>query len=117
MLEFTFIHPKATADHVGFIPEFLSEEDPRSAVEQINQNYAHGGGWRDLPVGGSEGFSLAPTGLLLFPGDPALVPLAEASLHGGICEPDATGELIIVYTNAFVAVKRADGSYRVARID
>jgi hypothetical protein len=35
-------------DHesLGFIPQFLHADDPRSAAEQIDASYQHGGGWK-----------------------------------------------------------------------
>lgn len=116
MLKFTMLDPKVTDEHLGFIPYFMLEDDVRPAIDQINERYAHGGGWRDLDVG-DKGFTLSPDGELKYPGDPKMKPYAEASLHGGNSEPGATGEHIIIYESGFVAVVQVDGSFRVARLD
>jgi hypothetical protein len=36
---------------LGLIPDFIFEWDERSAAEQINERYAHGGGWRPMTSG------------------------------------------------------------------
>ena len=38
---------------VGFLPEFANPDDPRSLQEQVNEAYAHGGGWNSF-----DGFEL-----------------------------------------------------------
>lgn len=90
---------------VGMIPAFLNEDDPRSAVEQLHYNYAHGGGWRKF-----DGFLLngSPYPSIQYPGDPALPPLAFATLRN---------ETIIVYPYAWVMVLQPDGSHEIARMD
>lgn len=51
MLQFTLL-PAAEGmsleDVVGIIPSFLNEDDLRSAADQINEGYAHGGGWSPM---------------------------------------------------------------------
>lgn len=90
--------------HLGFIPSFLSEYDPRPAREQLDQNYAHGGGWSPMP-----GWQLQSDGeSLRYPGDPVLHPLAEAKLRD---------ETIRFYDCAFVAIFQPDGSFEVDRLD
>lgn len=89
---------------LGYIPHFLSENDPRSAKEQINQNYSHGGGWSPMP-----GWLLSPTSRSIrYPGDDPLQAVAEARLRS---------ETILVYPHAWVAIVQEDGSYEVARMD
>lgn len=91
-------------ERVGFIDTFLSELDPRSAKDQINERYAHGGGWCPM-----EGWSLDPkTFAIAYPGDPSLRPISEAKLRD---------EHIIVYDDAWVAIIQPDGTFEVARID
>lgn len=114
MIYFRILDARATHEHLGFIPEFLSEQDPRSAVEQIDANYQHGGGWRDMRVGDG-GWRLIDGGRVIkYPGDMPLHALAGAKLHA---TADSKGELIYIYESAFVAVIQPDGSARVARID
>ena len=79
-----------------------------SVKEQIEQNYAHGGGYVTTP-----GFTLelpneGDTAQLLYPGDP---PIAEISR----CRIDE--ELVIVFDYAFVAIVQRGGAFEVARMD
>lgn len=127
MIEFT------NMEVAGFLPTFFNENDPDVAVAQIDKNYQHGGGWRDM-----EGFTVdfalnsedAPS--LHYPGDEPLKLLSWASLHlvqGFIVgfdeatgkaevKPVSQGEIIALFECEFVAVINvADQSYRVARID
>lgn len=115
MLQFTKLDPRVTDEHLGLIPFFLVEEDPRPAVEQIEERYAHGGGWRDLKVGAG-GFTMDAGGCIKYPGDPRMRPYAEAMLHD--CgTPEHKGERILIYESGFVAIAQGDNSFRVARLD
>jgi hypothetical protein len=62
-----FHHPQMTLDHLGWVPTFLSEDDPRPARVQIHENYSHGGGWAPLPK-----WELLPDNSIKYPGDDAL---------------------------------------------
>lgn len=106
MIEFEFLDPRMTYDHLGLVPDFFSEEDPQSAAEQLNQNYAHGGGYR--PFGADEWKLDRETLVLRYPGDPPLQPLAKAYLHD---------ELLVFYLNAMLAIIQPDGSFAVTRVD
>ena len=94
---------------LGYIPSFFSEDDPRSATDQINDRYAHGGGWHPL-----DGVVVLVTGTIVFPGDdetPAttLKPIAMTRLRE---------ETIFVYPGAFVMIyNKPTGKYEVAMID
>jgi hypothetical protein len=89
---------------LGLLPSFLHVGDPRSAREQFDANYAHGGGWNAF-----EGHKLDPlTGALKYPGDPRLLPLAVTKLRD---------ETIYFYENAWVCIVQPNGSYEVARMD
>jgi|SRR5687767_1874483 len=99
-----FIDPRMTVDHLGFLPSFLDENDPDSAVVQINKNYQHGGGWLSIP-----GFEMKHGYRLKYPGDPELLPLAVTTLHDK--------EKIFFYDSAIVCVVQEDGSWDVSRID
>jgi len=87
-------------DELGFLPEFLDEEDPRLASAQFNANYI--GGWNPFPGFTMEGDTLQ------YPGDPPLVPIAYTKLRD---------ETIIFYPYAFVAIKQPDGTFEVSRMD
>ena len=95
-------HPKANYEMLGYLPDMLSEDDPRSAREQLDANYRHGGGWSPF-----KGFTMTPTGLK-YPGDPPQRLLAETTLRD---------ETIRFYDCSWVAVVAPDGSYEIARMD
>jgi hypothetical protein len=90
---------------LGYLPGYLSENDPRSVKEQLHSGYRQGGGWRPLE---KFGLSPAPDYLLLYPGDPPLRPWAQAALRG---------EMILVYPGDWVLILQQDGSFEVARMD
>lgn len=102
MIEFELLHPRMTHEHLGFIPEFLSPNDPRPAKEQFQSNY-HFGGWRPF-----KGFRLLPNNGLAYPGDPVQMPLAQTKLRD---------ELIVFYPSAWVAIIQPDRSFEVCRMD
>ena len=98
------LDPRANLDQLGFIPNFLEENDPRPAAVQINDRYGFGGGWQPMPR-----FEMnIKTGVLRYPGDPALYPLFISKLRD---------EVIRVYPHAWVSILQPDGSYEVARMD
>jgi hypothetical protein len=103
MITFTLLDPRMTESHLGIIPEFFSENDPRPAREQAQDNYAHGGGWDRF-----DGFRMLANGALQYPGDPPMHPLAEARLRD---------EVIRFYNSAWVAIVQPDGSFEVSRMD
>lgn len=95
-------HPSADGGDLGFIPSFLSEDNPKSAKEQIADNYV--GGWFPFT-----GFIVNPnTHALHYPGDPPMVVLWEAKLRD---------EVIRVHVHAWVSITQADGSVEIARLD
>lgn len=95
---------RAHMDELGYIPEFLSDDDPRPAKEQINDRYGPGGGWRPMP-----GCRLVDGVILTYPGDPPMRPLFFTHLHDN--------EIIMVYAHSFVVILQKDDSYEVARMD
>jgi hypothetical protein len=103
MLTWTLKHPNATMDMLGYLPGFLSDEDPRSAKEQIHTSYQHGGGWTSFP-----GFELLENGNLQYPGDPETRLVAETKLRK---------EVVRLYEHAWVVILQEDGTWELARID
>lgn len=97
------LHPQMTLEALGFIPSFLSEDDPRPAQEQFNEKYGFAGGWDPFP-----GFTMLSDGSLEYLGDPPLLPLAETKLRD---------EVIRYYNHSWVAVIQPDGSYEISRMD
>ena len=90
-------------EDIGFWPEMFSETDPRPAAEQINERYAHGGGWQPI-----KGFELEGNMLVYFDDQP-FRPLAMAMLHGK--------ELLVLFQHDFVAIIQPDKSFEVSRMD
>lgn len=94
---------------IGFIPAFLSEFDPRSAAEQFDQHYAHGGGWNPW----SKAWKLITNDDILktklkYPGDTPVKLIAYTCLHD---------ETIMVFQYALVAIVQTDGTMEVSRMD
>jgi hypothetical protein len=102
MIDWEFLHPRMTIEHLGYIPYWLNLNNPKSAREQLNQGYVFGG-WRPF-----EGFKLRSDNALLYPGDPPIEPLAQAKLRH---------ELICFYPFSWVAVIQPDRSFEVCRMD
>jgi len=90
-------------DSVGLIPHWLDADDPRPAAEQLNEHYAHGGGWRPF-----EGFVLRKDGGIKYPGDPTHKPRAAMMLRD---------ELIMIYDHGWVLIRQKDGTFEVCRMD
>lgn len=102
-VEWEMLHPRMTRAHLGLLPEMLDDQDPRSAREQLNEAYAHGGGWDPF-----NGFRLTDKNGLAYPGDPTLKPIAQAKFRN---------ELIVFYDCAWVAIIQPDRSFEVCRMD
>lgn len=102
-VEWKLLHPRATMAHLGALPNFLHQEDPAPAAEQLDKGYAFAGGWSP-----QKGFKLTGGNSLLYPGDPPMRPIAEAKLRD---------ETICVYDSSYVAVIQPDRSFEVCRMD
>jgi len=101
-VEWKLLHPRMTMEHLGFIPAWLRDDNPKSAKQQLHEGYPFGG---FQPF---QGFRLLENNALVYPGDPPQQPLAEASLRD---------ELIVFYPSSWVAVIQKDRSFEVARFD
>lgn len=100
MKNIVLLHPRATQEHLGFIPGFLDEADPRPAREQFDDRYV--GGWRPLPKFRLDGVTLR------YPGDPPMKPYAMIQFRD---------EIILAYEGDFVVIVQPDGSFEGARMD
>jgi hypothetical protein len=97
------LHPRCTPDHIGFIPTFLDEDDPRPAAEQFQERYIYGG-WRN-----QSGFKKGNGRYSLhYPGDPPLYPIAAMKLRD---------ETIMIYDHGYVAIWQKDGVFEACRMD
>jgi hypothetical protein len=89
---------------LGFLPGLIDEGDQRRVAEQLNDRYAHGGGWRPMP-----GFKLdLDTMTLKYPEDPPMKPLAAAVLRD---------ETLVFYDYSFLMILQMSGSFEVSRVD
>ncbi|HEU5116458.1 MAG TPA: hypothetical protein VFT74_07260, partial [Isosphaeraceae bacterium] len=99
-------------DLLGFIPTFILDSDPRSLQEQIEERYAHGGGWRPMDGWTHEWVRRIGQGTVLdicYPGDPWLSPVASTTLRN---------QRLFVYQHAWVAIAtEASSSIEIARLD
>lgn len=103
----TWLIREDKVDHLGFIPSFITAGDSRPLREQINEAYAHGGGWKSFT-----GFTLNAAekplrAFLTYPGDPAMREVGRCTIRDETC---------IVFDNAWVVVTGPWG-WEVARID
>jgi hypothetical protein len=106
-----YSHPAMTYhcgedSHLGWIPGFFVEADTRPAREQVDDRYAHGGGWRPL-----DGFKPSPDGLKLYGHreDPPFYAVAEGRLRD---------EVIRLYQpGSWLGIFQPDGSFEIARCD
>jgi hypothetical protein len=96
-----FLHPDITMAHLGYIPEWLNQNDPRPAREQLDSGYFVG----FQPF---NEFTLNPDNSLKYPGDPALPARAEYQLRN---------ELVVFYDHDWVAVIQPNRTFVVARMD
>ena len=103
MIVWELLHPQFHGAELGLIPGMLDDQDPRSAREQLDAGYRHGGGW--LPV---RGFTMGEDLTLHYPGDPPYRALARCALRM---------ERIVFYPLAFVAIIQPDLSFEVCRMD
>lgn len=99
------VHPRATPDMLGYVPDYVREDDPRSAREQFNARQP--GGWRPM-----KGFTIKEKelvyGTAVAPDNPPRPLIAVTKLRD---------ETIKFFNGAWVAVIQADGSFEVARLD
>jgi hypothetical protein len=91
---------------MGAVPWFFDDEDPRPAAEQLNERYAHGGGFRPW---GKEKWKLDAKALTIkWPGEKAMKPRAKATLHT---------DTLVFYDHAILAIIHEDGTFDVTRVD
>lgn len=94
--------------HIGFLDRIFLKGDKRTAKEQMNDRYAHGGGFYTNDDWATK-FRVLRSGAIKYPGDQALYPVATTKLD--------SGETVIVYDGAFVRIVQEDGSYVITRMD
>lgn len=102
LVQWEFVHPRATMEMLGYIPQWFKQNDARTAKQVINDCYAFGG-FRPF-----KGFRLNADNSLKYPGDPPMMPLAQTKYND---------QLLIVYQHSWFAIIQPDGSLEVARLD
>lgn len=95
-------HPLVQPSSLGWLPCFLDPNDPRSAREQLDEGYAHGGGWRPRP-----GWRMCGTELC-YEDDKSLQLLASFALRH---------ERILLFEHAWVAIVQPDGTFECCRMN
>lgn len=93
------------AEDLGFLWEILQADDKRKVKEQLETNYAHGGGYRPF-----KGFKLdRMTMSLKYPGDPLMKPVAMTEIGD---------EKVFFYAEgSWLLIMQPDGEYEVTRVD
>ena len=109
------MHPDAEAEHLGFVPDFFDDTDPRPAAEQLAERYAHGGGWS--PFGKGTWRHRTSDGALIWPGSPEDGEPDEVHPLIAISVLPLSGERLLFFTSALLAVVKDDGSFEVTRVD
>lgn len=92
---------------VGYLAMFFSEMNPKSAREQANDGYQHGGGWFPFP-----GMDYYPD-RLVYPGSGGY----PDEVYRLVAYARLRDETIRLYDSAWVAIVQSDGTFEVARMD
>ena len=95
----------ANPEIIGPLPLWLKEEDPRPAAEQLDEHYAHGGGWQ--PFLGFR-YDAKAGHTLTYPGDPPMRPLAAMKFRD---------EMILWYPHSWIMILQRGGAFEVCRMD
>lgn len=92
---------------IGYLPDIILNEvyDSRPVVEQVNDRYAHGGGWHAMS--GFKWEKLAQR--LTYPGD--------KPMHANARFQANSKETVYVFDGGWVLVDRGPGNWEVARLD
>lgn len=90
----------------GYLPLMLDERDPRSVQEQLNETYAHGGGWNSFP-----GFTLIESAgkyALSYPGDPPMREVSRAQFRN---------QTLVLFQASWLGIIEDGKLLDVARVD
>lgn len=108
------------AHQLGLIPEILFPGHKAPVKDQLNERYAHGGGYCPFP--NEKDFRLNPNRLrpgqatlsYVDPDEPGYV---ETFREWGRCWFPHTRELAILFDSAVLAIVQADESFNITRVD
>lgn len=89
----------------SLLTHIIRSSDPRPVVDQVNDRYSHGGGWRKF-----EGFKWDREAMTIeYPEDPVYHAAAR-------CEVSPT-ETVYVFPFAWVLIDRGGDDWEIARLD
>lgn len=107
------LRPGFNTDYLGMLPDIFRAYDPRPAREQIEDRYAHGGGFLVAPGDWTMTYGRdageIPWAELHFPGDPPLKEIARLEL--------SATETLVLFDCAFVAIVGPMLDFVVVRMD
>lgn len=95
---------------LGLLPALISNEYFGNVAEQLERNYAHGGGYRDLT-------KLEPDKWVFNKRKKTLRHRAERSTFKPIASTQIKDEQVYFYQYALLAIVKPDGSFAVTRVD
>lgn len=90
------------------LPIILLPNDPRPVAEQLDDRYAHGGGYR--PSGDKFTLIGHPAGdmALQYPGDPDFPEVSRCQINSQLC---------VLFSSSFMAIIEQDNSHVIVRVD
>lgn len=106
MILIDFLDRRMTYEHLGYLTEILMSDDPRPVADQLNDRYAHGGGYHP----GTRWSLNLGTLSLQYPGDPPLKPLARFRFP-------LSKEVAYLYDCQWLVIVQEDNSFAVTRVD
>ena len=115
-MSFTLTDPRYDLASLGLIPFMIDSDSPTPAGDQINSNYAHGGGFSEIKGFGKlpgyyQDTNAGPIFSVQFPGDRRLHPIAYQHMP-------RSNEMVVVYPSAFVGVFNLhNDTFKVTRMD
>ena len=100
----------------GLLPAIFLQSDPRPAAEQLNDRYAHGGGFMPTPDGAAWTY---------LSGEPAALTWRDLDDQDYVedfaevsrAQLPLTGETLILFDAAMLVIAKQDGSYQLTRVD
>jgi len=99
------LDPQFHPDDLGHLCDIILPDDERPVKDQLNDRYAHGGGYSPLP-----GFKLdRMTMSIRWPGDPPLRPSAMTMI--------GAEKVFYYHYGCWLLILQPDESYEVTRVD
>lgn len=95
---------------LGFLPDLISNLYPGNVAEQLERNYAHGGGYRDLT-------KLEPGKWTFNKRNKTLRYRGESDIFNPLASVQIKDEMVYFYKYSLLAIVKPDGSFAVTRVD